>query len=156
MEAKSHGDRSLGELISDMMLNELSERDNEDQDESRVNLMTLHASKGLEFRHVIIVGVEEDSLPHRVAVDNDDIDEERRLFYVGITRAMETLQLSYASRRKRFGEWMDRDPSRFLSELPADDLEWDSEETRDSEESMTSGRKHLANIRALRRNRVVT
>ena len=142
--------RSLGDLVNDMMLNELSEREDEEQDGNRVNLMTLHASKGLEFPHVIIIGVEEDYLPHHASVDSGDIEEERRLLYVGITRAMQTLQFSYTSRRKRFGEWIDREPSRFLHELPADDLQWDSETVGDSEESMASGRAQLANIRAMR------
>jgi ATP-dependent DNA helicase Rep len=146
-------DRSLAELLSDLMINELAEQDSDDQDRNRVSLMTLHAAKGLEFPHVFIVGVEEDSLPHRVSVDNDEIDEERRLFYVGITRAKQTLQLSHARRRKRFGDWVDCDPSRFLAELPAEDLEWESGSADDNQQSVETGRAHLASIRALRARR---
>ena len=132
------------------MLNEMMDQEEDEREQNKVNLMTLHAAKGLEFPHVFIVGMEEDLLPHRVSVDNDEVAEERRLFYVGITRAMQTLQLSYARRRKRFGEWSDCDPSRFLKELPAEDLAWDTGDAPDSAQSLDSGRTQLANLRALR------
>ena len=119
-----------------------------------MNLMTLHAAKGLEFPHVFIVGVEEDILPHRVSVSEGDDTEERRLFYVGITRAMQSLFLSYARQRKRFGEMIDCEPSRFLKELPVDDVEWESSEPVDPEKQRETGRTQLANLRAMREKRL--
>ena len=75
-----------------------------------------------------VVGMEEDILPHRVSVEQGDIEEERRLCYVGITRAKQTLALTYCSKRKQYGELIDCAPSRFLDELPYDDLVWEGEE----------------------------
>jgi ATP-dependent DNA helicase Rep len=87
-----------------------------------VRLSTLHAAKGLEFAHVFMVGVEEGILPHRESVASGSVDEERRLMYVGMTRAQHSLQLSWCRRRKRGGEWHDSMPSRFIAELNQEDL----------------------------------
>jgi DNA helicase II / ATP-dependent DNA helicase PcrA len=88
-----------------------------------VVLMSLHSSKGLEFPHVFLVGLEEDYLPHRKSVDETfDVDEERRLCYVGITRARRSLVLLGAGRRKKYGKMHPRVPSRFLGELTGDFL----------------------------------
>ena len=89
-----------------------------------VQLMTLHAAKGLEFPTVFIVGLEEGLFPsERAAFDADRLPEERRLCYVGITRAMQRLYLTHAESRRIFGHTSYRDPSRFLSELPPEALE---------------------------------
>ncbi len=101
-------------------LMELRDQVDEAQDSGKpaVQLMTLHGCKGLEFPVVLILGVEEDIIPHKTL--GTDISEERRLFYVGLTRAKEHLVLSRAERRKRYGKWRDSAPSRFLLELPED------------------------------------
>ncbi len=91
---------------------------------NRVRLMTLHAAKGLEFRFVFIVGVSDGLLPHEGAIEEGRLDEERRLFYVGITRARELLTLSWPAHSRRFGEIHSNKPSRFLKELPQDQLHW--------------------------------
>jgi DNA helicase-2/ATP-dependent DNA helicase PcrA len=89
------------------------------KNEEKVNLMTLHNSKGLEFRAVMITGMEEGLLPHYSAFDDDrELEEERRLFYVGMTRAMEELYLFCAASRMQFGSWTGNRPSRFLEEIP--------------------------------------
>ena len=82
-----------------------------------VQLSTLHAAKGLEFDHVFLVGVEEGILPHRDAVDEGRLEEERRLMYVGVTRARRTLWVNHCERRKRAGEWMACEASRFIGEM---------------------------------------
>jgi DNA helicase-2/ATP-dependent DNA helicase PcrA len=86
--------------------------------DGRVTLMTLHNAKGLEFGHVFIVGMEEGTFPHARSLDEQNLEEERRLFYVGITRAMKTLTLTYARLRSTYGEREYQMPSRFLSEVP--------------------------------------
>jgi ATP-dependent DNA helicase Rep len=96
----------------------LDEREDEEAD--MVKLSTLHAAKGLEYDHVFLVGVEEGTLPHREAAEEGRLEEERRLMYVGITRARKSLIITYCERRKRAGEWMGCEPSRFIGEMGAD------------------------------------
>ncbi|HSL01894.1 MAG TPA: 3'-5' exonuclease, partial [Rubrobacteraceae bacterium] len=95
-----------------------SEQDSLTTEGGRVTLMTLHNAKGLEFRHVFVVGMEEGTFPHARSLDEQNLEEERRLCYVGLTRAMETLTLSYAKLRSSWGEREYQIPSRFLSEIP--------------------------------------
>ena len=113
---------SLEEVIKKLLLRDLLDQQSEEQADDKAQIMTLHASKGLEFPHVFIMGFEEDTLPHRNSVEDDNIEEERRLAYVGITRAQQTLTLTIARQRKQFGEMLQCQPSRFLEELPAEDL----------------------------------
>ncbi|WP_343188210.1 UvrD-helicase domain-containing protein [Buchnera aphidicola (Ceratoglyphina bambusae)] len=89
-----------------------------------INLMTLHSSKGLEFNFVFIIGLEEGIIPHYSNLSNSDIDEERRLMYVGITRAKKQLTLTFSKIRQKYGEKIFTTPSRFLYELPKKDLKW--------------------------------
>jgi ATP-dependent DNA helicase Rep len=93
-----------------------------EQETDAVTLSTLHAAKGLEFGHVFLVGVEETILPHERSEAPEQIEEERRLMYVGITRAERSLQISYCTKRRRGKEWSGCEPSRFIGELPQDDL----------------------------------
>jgi DNA helicase-2/ATP-dependent DNA helicase PcrA len=86
--------------------------------EGRATLMTLHNAKGLEYDHVFVVGMEEGTFPHARSMDDQNLEEERRLCYVGITRARKTLTLSYARIRSTYGEREYQMPSRFLSEIP--------------------------------------
>jgi ATP-dependent DNA helicase Rep len=97
------------------LLNLLESRE---QENDAVSLSTLHAAKGLEFGHVFLIGVEENILPHERSETPEQIEEERRLMYVGITRAQRSLQISYCTRRKRGKEFSGCDPSRFIAELP--------------------------------------
>ena len=118
--------------------------------DDQVMLMTLHAAKGLEFPHVFIVGMEEGLLPHRVSLEQDTIEEERRLAYVGITRARKSLTFSLTQKRKRYGETTACVPSRFLSELPAEDLQWEGGDgATDPKEKQERADAHLANVRGL-------
>lgn len=117
----ARGGGGPGELAAQLALLSHSDRD---EPGNAVRLMSLHGSKGLEFRYVFIIGVHEGSLPHDASLDEGRVDEERRLMYVGITRAKELLHLSYPKRAKRFGEVIKNEPSRFLNELPAKELHW--------------------------------
>ena len=95
-----------------------SDQDSLTSEGGRVALMTLHNAKGLEFGHVFVVGMEEGTFPHARSLDEHNLEEERRLAYVGITRARETLTLTHAKLRSSWGEREYRMPSRFLSEIP--------------------------------------
>lgn len=99
-----------------------SEADGYSGEEGRVALLTLHAAKGLEFEAVFITGLEEGLLPHARAFQDGELEEERRLLYVGMTRAKARLYLCYAAQRSLYGRLMQNPPSRFLAELPAEDL----------------------------------
>lgn len=112
-----HPGRKLSDFLASLSLDD----DREDDDiekKSGVCLITMHAAKGLEFPHVYIVGVEKGLLPHNRAVDEGNLDEERRLFYVGITRAQERLTLTYCAKRMRYGKEEACDPSCFINEIP--------------------------------------
>jgi len=142
------GDKDLQGALAELVLGAVLDRDDEDDPGDRVALMTLHAAKGLEFRHVFIAGVEEELLPHREAVASGDVEEERRLFYVGITRAQETLALSLCAQRRRRGASGECQPSRFLDELPPEDLAWEDAVLTDDQRKERA-QSQMANLRAL-------
>ena len=123
-EDEDHGASDLEAVISKLVLLDMLEQQQEEDDSDRVQLMTLHASKGLEFPHVYMMGVEEELLPHRTSIEEDNIVEERRLMYVGITRARETLAMTQALTRKQYGEKIDTSASRFVDEMPQDDIDY--------------------------------
>ena len=142
-------DKTLGELVSHLTLMDVLERQDEADGGDRVHLMTLHAAKGLEFPRVFLVGMEEDLLPHRASIEADTVEEERRLAYVGITRAKRALAFTLARRRRRFGETVQTEPSRFLAELPEGDLEWDGRQAADPEARKERGLAHLASLKEI-------
>jgi DNA helicase-2/ATP-dependent DNA helicase PcrA len=107
---------TLEEFMQDVAL--LTDADNEEEDNDKVALMTIHAAKGLEFPHVFIVGLEENLFPSIQSISTrTDLEEERRLFYVALTRAMEKVTLSHAESRYRWGQFTITEPSRFLEEI---------------------------------------
>ena len=127
----------------------------EDAEPDAVKLSTLHAAKGLEFGHVFLIGCEEGILPHRESIelgllDPTKIEEERRLMYVGITRAQKTLNISWCKKRKRAGEMQICDPSRFIAELPKDDVRhFGNPFNKDAEVSKDYGKSKMASIKAM-------
>lgn len=127
-------DASLEDAITRLILRDMLERQEEEEDDDKVQLLTLHASKGLEYPYVFMIGMEEDLLPHRTSIEEDNIEEERRLTYVGITRARKRLVMTLSATRKQYGETIDTTPSRFLDELPQDDLVYEGWEQRTTEE----------------------
>ncbi|CAK0762670.1 ATP-dependent DNA helicase Rep [Gammaproteobacteria bacterium] len=143
---------TLAEMVSRMTLLGILERDGDENRSDAVHMMTLHAAKGLEFDHVFLVGMEEELLPHRVSLEEDNVEEERRLAYVGITRARKSFTFTLAKRRRRYGEEIACEPSRFLNELPEESLEWQGMgmgKPLAPEELKERGRANLANLKAM-------
>ena len=141
--------QTLIDVINKLILIDILEQ-SEDSDEDSVQLMTLHASKGLEFPYVYLIGMEEELLPHRASIEDNQIEEERRLAYVGITRAQKCLCFTLAKQRRRAGELQDCQPSRFLDELPNDSLEWYGKAgDKDEAKSKALAKSHLAGLKNL-------
>lgn len=144
-------DLSLAEAVNKMLLIDMLTRKDEENDLDRVNLLTLHAAKGLEFTNVFIAGLEEDILPHRNSIDSDTIEEERRLAYVGLTRAQRSLTLTLSKQRHRYKELIDCQPSRFLEELPKDLIVWEGIgiASKDPEQRQQHGKAQLAALKSM-------
>ena len=140
--------RTTADVVAALTLFDIVERQESDEPADGVALTTLHAAKGLEYGHVFLAGFEENLLPHRSSIEQDTIEEERRLAYVGITRAKRTLTLSCCRTRKRYGQIETCEPSRFLEELPADELAWEGR-TSDGEANRAAGRGTLDNLKRL-------
>ena len=121
----------------------------EESDVDAVKLSTLHASKGLEYPHVFLVGMEEGILPHQESVDNGAIEEERRLMYVGITRAQRSLTLTHCVKRRRGGEWLFVEPSRFIAEIDPVDVRHFGRPGAEPLVSRSEGKAKLANLSAM-------
>lgn len=144
-----HDESQMADAIAKLLLRDLLDRQEEESADDKVQLMTLHAAKGLEFPHVFLIGVEEGILPHRNSVDDGNIEEERRLAYVGITRARQTLTMTMASKRKQFGEIISSTPSRFLDELPQDNLEREGFGNDNPEIAKEKGQQSLDALKGL-------
>jgi len=150
LEKDEEGDMTIEDAIGKLVLRDMLERQQEEEENADgVQMMTLHASKGLEFPYVFIMGMEEEILPHRSSIEADTIEEERRLAYVGITRARQTLAFTFAAKRKQYGEIIDCTPSRFLDELPPEDLSWEGLDDAPVEVKAARGNNALADIRAM-------
>ncbi|OCX11861.1 ATP-dependent DNA helicase Rep [Stutzerimonas xanthomarina] len=150
LERDEEGEMTIEEAIAKLVLRDMLERQQEEEEGAEgVQMMTLHASKGLEFPYVFIMGVEEEILPHRSSIEADTIEEERRLAYVGITRARQNLAMTFAAKRKQYGEIIECMPSRFLDELPQEDLEWEGQEDAPVEVKAARGNDALAAMRAM-------
>lgn len=145
---------NLNQIVTRLTLRDMLERGEEEDDSDQVQLMTLHASKGLEFPYVFLIGMEEGILPHQTSIDEDNVEEERRLAYVGITRAQRNLWFSLCKERRQFGELIRPEPSRFLLELPEDDLQWERDKPPLSvEQQQAKTQSHIANLRAILRGK---
>ncbi len=140
----------LSDMVSRLALVGILDRQQDEEENDTVQMMTLHAAKGLEFPYVFMIGMEEDILPHKNSIEEGSIEEERRLAYVGITRAQRQLVFTMASKRKRYGEVFKTEPSRFLQELPQADLIWEGK-NREANPAVSKkrGDAHLANLKDL-------
>ena len=142
-------DTAIEAAIRKLVLRDILEREEEEDDSDRVQLATLHAAKGLEFPDVFLMGVEEELLPHKNSVEAETIEEERRLMYVGITRAKQQLTITYAKKRKQFGEFLETTPSRFLDELPDEHVHWHGRDELDPEVARQKGQDTLSALAAM-------
>jgi len=148
--AESQEKSSIAEIISRITLMDIMNRDDSEASKDSVRLMTLHAAKGLEFKNVFLVGFEEGLLPHNTSIEEDNIEEERRLAYVGITRAQQTLTITMARTRRKHGEKVLCEPSRFIDELPKDELEWfGALGVNKTKTTAKKGRAHLSNLKQM-------
>ena len=108
--------RTMGDFLVDVAL--LTDADQDDGDDDKVSLMTIHAAKGLEYPYIYVVGLEENLFPSQMALNTrEELEEERRLFYVALTRAEKKATLSYALTRYRWGQLIQNEPSRFIEEI---------------------------------------
>ncbi len=126
------------------------DHDREEEAEAKgdaVTLITMHSCKGLEFPHVYIVGLEDGLLPHSRSKVEGTLDEERRLFYVGVTRAMQSLTLSHCAGRKKYGQMLPCHPSPFLQELPPELVELADEKAREPV-TVAAGKNHFDAMRS--------
>ncbi|MDN2664011.1 DNA helicase Rep [Psychromonas sp. 14N.309.X.WAT.B.A12] len=141
---------TLEQVVARLTLRDMLSRNENEEELDQVQLMTLHASKGLEFPYVYMIGMEEGLLPHQVSIDEDNVEEERRLAYVGITRAQKELTFTLAKERSQYGETVKPVPSRFLNELPQEDVEWESgPKKRTEEQKQQLADKGIASLKAL-------
>ena len=139
---------TLADLLAKLLM--IGNLDDEDDPGDAVRLMTLHAAKGLEFPHVYLIGLEEGILPHHNSLAEGAEAEERRLMYVGITRAQQVLTMTYCRERKRRGGNETREASRFLSELPRDGVYWyGSDPSADKARNEQAASDHMAQLRAM-------
>jgi len=145
-------DRRSGEgdapedVLRSLMLDDGNDKEPSD---TEVQLLTLHASKGLEFPHVWLMGMEEGLLPHRNSLEDSAVAEERRLAYVGLTRAGDTLAMTVAKKRRQRGTTLESAPSRFLEEIPAELLKWEGLEPPTAEEQAVQAERGVNALRAL-------
>lgn len=146
-------DKPLAEIVRSLSLHDMLSRQDEEADNAQVQMMTLHAAKGLEFPHVFMVGMEENLLPHRNSVEADTIEEERRLTYVGMTRARHTLTFTRSRARQQFGETNACDASRFLDDIPAEDVVFIGElDSNTAEQNRATGKDALKGLMDLLAN----
>jgi len=140
-EVVEEGAKSLARFTADVALLTDSDSDKDSADVSRVSLMTVHSSKGLEFPYVFIAGLEENLFPSQLSLSSrPDLEEERRLFYVALTRAERQVTLSYALSRFRWGQLVHGEPSRFLEEIPEAYLDRSGEDAKEQPDKPLSSR----------------
>ncbi len=140
--------KTLIELTQMIALINLLDKQDDGNSPDAVQLSTLHAAKGLEFKHVFLIGIEEGVLPHRESQTPEKIEEERRLMYVGITRAQRSLHISYCEKRKQGKELIPCEASRFINEMGKEDLRFSGGKT-DTPPDKASGSNRLAAMKAM-------
>lgn len=150
-KAEDVDDKNIESVIRKLVLLDMLEQQQEEEDTDKVSLSTLHAAKGLEYPYVYMIGMEEELLPHKNSIVADTIEEERRLMYVGITRAKQGLTLTLAEQRRAGNNMKQTTPSRFLDELPQDELDWlgRKKKIQPNIDPKLQAQQYLDNLRAL-------
>lgn len=143
------GETAFEKCLSKILLLDILEQNEDETVTDNVRLMTLHAAKGLEFPNVYLMGIEENILPHQNSIDEGQIEEERRLAYVGITRAKKNLTITHCRQRKRYGDLELCEPSRFLEELPQEDLDWRDKRTTDPKTQKEKSKANIAQLKSM-------
>jgi ATP-dependent DNA helicase Rep len=143
------GEDAFEKCLSKILLLDILEQNEDETVTDNVRLMTLHAAKGLEFSNVYLMGIEENILPHQNSIESDQVEEERRLAYVGITRAQRNLTITYCRQRKRYGELELCEASRFLEELPQEDLDWRNKRVKDPEAQKERSKASIAQLKSM-------
>ena len=138
---------SLSGVLNKMLLIDMLDRDNDDKNDNQVQIITMHASKGLEFKKVYIMGMEEGILPHQQSIEDESIEDERRLAYVAITRAKENLTITLTKYRNRYGEKIKTQMSRFIDELPDTDLYWVGGEKENPKARKENSKQSLSTLK---------
>lgn len=153
--AEDENERNIEAVIRKLVLLDMLEQQQEEENTDKVSLSTLHAAKGLEYNYVYMMGLEEEMLPHKNSIMADSVEEERRLMYVGITRAREALTLTMTTQRKAGGQMRYTTPSRFLDELPEEELDWPAKKLKSTtrEDPIEHAKKHIANLQAMLANK---
>ncbi len=142
VDSEENEDKSLATFLQSVSLLTNADTTEDPNDTDKVTLMTVHSAKGLEFKHVFLVGLEEDLFPSQMMLQSQaDLEEERRLFYVAITRAEKKLMISYAESRYQFGRLKSCEPSRFIDELDSTYLKM----------AKTPGKKDVSNYRPVQK-----
>jgi ATP-dependent DNA helicase Rep len=148
--SEPNGTKNLSAALNKILLIDLLDRNDNQTADNCVQLLTLHAAKGLEFPFVYIIGFEEEIIPHKNNIANENIEEERRLAYVGITRAKQKLTISICEQRKKFNEIVDCTPSRFLEELPKELINFEGKDDNLSQEERQSmGIKKISSLKQM-------
>ena len=148
-DEQRHNRGRLSDFLHETMLQENRQGSNDGEEENAVNLMTVHASKGLEFPTVFIMGFEQGLFPHQIVLDEGNEAEERRLCYVAMTRARKKLYITYATHRKLMNTYCCKKISRFLNEIPDEFIEYQKPEQVRREQSATL-EQSLANLERLK------
>lgn len=131
---KKSEDNKLFEITQNItLMNVLNSKENKENDV--VHLSTLHSAKGLEYPHVFLVGCEEGIFPNENSIEENKIEEERRLMYVGITRAKKTLTITHCKKRKRANHWQFAEISRFISEMPNEDIIYHNKDSQPEQQT---------------------
>ncbi len=143
-------DRTLAEVVNRLSLHDMLSHQDDGKPLNAVNMLTLHAAKGLEFSQVYMVGMEEDLLPHKNSLEDEAIEEERRLMYVGMTRARHQLTLTRCRSRQKYGESSVTEQSRFIADIPPEDIVTIGDLGSNSEErNRQAGTDALASLREM-------
>lgn len=150
LEEKSYDNlNSLSSVLNKLLLIDILDRDSEDKNDNQVQIITMHASKGLEFKKIYIMGMEEGILPHQQSIEDDTIEDERRLAYVAITRAKENLTITLTKFRNKFGEKIKTEASRFIGELPDTDFYWVGNEKESPEARKENSKQSLSALKSM-------